>query len=73
MKETRIADDERTMAWIAKQAGPALLRDLARKGGDIDAWAAELLDRCMEAAGDRKANSMLHGFGHLAGSGPLAH
>ncbi len=74
MKETRTADDERTMAWIAKQAGPALLRDLARKGGDIDAWAAELLDRCMEAAGQGKAHSMLHGFQPLDGKcEPLRH
>lgn len=74
MKETRTESHERTMAWIAKQAGPALLRDLAMKGGDIDAWAAELIDRCMTAAGPSKSQSVLHANQPLTGNwSPLVH
>jgi hypothetical protein len=50
MKETRTADHDRAMAWMAKQAGPTLLRELARHHGDIEAWATTIIDMCQEAA-----------------------
>jgi hypothetical protein len=63
MKETRTADHERAMAWVAQQAGPTLLRELARQGGDIIAWASTIIDMCEDAAkrpGEPERGTMLH-------------
>lgn len=64
MKETRTADHERAMAWVAQQAGPTLLRELERQGGDIEAWASTIIDMCLEASKRHDGldhGTMLHG------------
>lgn len=49
MKPTRIADHERAMRALAAQYGPTLLRDLARRNGDVTEWAQALLGRITPA------------------------
>lgn len=71
MKESRTADHERAMAWIADQGGATLLRELERVGGDLDAWATSILDRVMEAQSRRERGRVLHASSTT--SGVVAH
>lgn len=74
MKPSRTTDHDRAMSALTGQYARTLLHELELQGGDIDAWASLILDRCQEVLADRARSdrgSVSHGLATT--SGEVAH